>query len=141
MKLLLAHVLLGMLGRDHSIHLLAQDDWKTTKQIPKPAFGPDFAENARFRVRVLRKNLLWPLASMFSAAVVAWIAKTQFALFHLTGPQLNSSSAFLAAWAGLARLGWQGQSNSGKTSVERADAYIFHALVWLALNMGIAGNI
>lgn len=141
MKLLLVHVALAACGRQRSIDALARDDWETSTQVPKPPFGQHYVQLAEKRAKLFRKKLLWPLATMFSAAAVAWFAKNYFALFHFSGAQLNSASAFLAAWAGLARLGWEGQSNNGKTAVERADGYVFHALAWLALNLGVAGNL
>ena len=141
MKLLLVHVLLGMLGVERSIRALARDDWETSKQTPKPPYTPDIEEHVRTRVRSLRKKLLLAGFSMGSAAAAAVLARRGLALGRLSTGELGALSAFFAAWAGLARLGWATQSYRGDTSVERADGYIFHVLCWWALHLAVAGNI
>jgi hypothetical protein len=140
MRWLLGHVLFAMLGSDKAIEALARDDWNTTKQNPKPTFDPS-CEYVRLRVKLLRNRLLIAGGSMASAVAVALFARHQVALLQLSAGTLGALSAFFAAWAGLARIGWGGQSWSGNTSVERADSYVFHGLCWLALHLGVAGNL
>jgi hypothetical protein len=92
------------------------------------------------RARLLRRKFGLSALSMMSAGAAALLA---YRLQWIVVPAvwLQCLSAFFAAWAGLARLGWLGQSNDGDTAIERADAFIFHALCWLALYLAVAGNL
>lgn len=132
MRLLLVYVVLAMAGVQRAADALDEDDRKRS--------SPPVPQNTVQRARLLGKKFLIFGASMGSAIVVALIAR-QVPLIAVPATWLQCASAFFAAWAGLARLGWSGQTYKGVTAVERADALVFHVLCWLALNLAVAGNL
>src|SRR6266545_146049 len=86
------------------------------------------------RARLLRAVLLKSLTWLASAAVVRWIAE------QALPPGLTGSAAPLTllsvgafAWATLGRLGWAGQTFSGRTVIERLDEFLFRLLYWLGM--------
>lgn len=132
MRLLLVYVVLAMAGVQRAADALDEDDRKR----PPPAVPQTTVQ----RARLLGKKFIVFGASMGSAIAVALVAR-HLPLLSLPATWLQCASAFFAAWAGLARLGWSGQTYKGVTAVERADALIFHVLCWLALNLAVAGNL
>lgn len=134
------HVVGAMLGSKHSLRALASDDadanLKGQGRVLDDPERPAWIERAMpvtsIRVRALRRKLLMSFLSLASAALVGWAMKAA-GISVLSDAKLGALSVFVFAWAGLSRLGWTEQSNSGRTVIERADQRLFHALCWVGM--------
>lgn len=128
-----------MFGAEPAIRRLAAHDMALDRVAPSSEEEREKRLNesvrrVRVRVAALRKAMWNALAILIAAVGSAYLGQ-RFALFYLTGGQLGAASAFVFAWAGLSRLGWQQGSFKGSTAVERVDDLIFRFACFLGMHL------
>jgi hypothetical protein len=89
------------------------------------------------RLRLLRRRVISSVVWLASAVAAAVLA------LRLPGPRVSGSllaigSVLCFAAATLGRLGWEGQSVSGRTAPERLDRRVLWALYWLGMYLATA---
>lgn len=142
------HAFLALLGHERSVGALANAEFARELEgnVQLRASSPASQEEARApfpalvreRAKLLRTVLFLSFFSMASAVAVAvavWYTKIGIPTSTQT---LSIASAFCFAWATLGRLGWSGQSWSGRSSVEQLDQLAFHVLYWLGMYFATA---
>jgi len=88
------------------------------------------------RLALLRKRLALSFVAMASAALIGYFLRSILTV-PLPSRTLFAIGSLLAfATATLGRLGWEGQSIKGNSSVERIDQRIFHLLYWIGMCSG-----
>lgn len=89
------------------------------------------------RARLLRAVLLKSNAWLASATIAGWIAdRTLPSIVADSAAALTLLSVGAFAWATLGRLGWAGQTFSGRTVIERLDDFLFRSLYWVGMFLG-----
>ena len=98
------------------------------------SFRQELRVTTRHRAVLVRRKTAKSLVLMLTAVATGWIAHMLFrrqATAHVGGIAVLSALAF--AWGTLGRLGWEGQSIAGDTSIERIDAGLLRLLYWLGM--------
>jgi hypothetical protein len=123
---------------DHALNLSSNDQLRRARPEAQERSKQETAVNVDKRLEILRRNILWSLVILGSAATASLLVSI---LLPDRSAQcrawLGGSSLFIFAWATLGRLGWPGQSFGGNTVVERLDHCIFKTLYWLGTFLGI----
>lgn len=141
--LVVLRVLLSMAGHRSSIAWLHELQLReSTKREALGGASVQSEEEARGwvpqRVNLLRTRLVVAFLSMSSAVAAAFVVGRGLAVVRFSSAELGAASAFVFAWAGLARLGWAGASFKGDTPVERADSAIFQVMCWFGMYLAAA---
>ena len=97
------------------------------------AHQADALANLKRRVSLLRRALGISFLSMASAVAVGLVVWKLKLGIPTPAPFLAIASAFFFAWATLGRLGWNGQSWKGETSIEQLDQRLLHFFYWLGM--------
>ncbi len=121
---------------DHALSLRDNMQLKNSDKITQDQQFKDAEYQVSKRLSILRKNLFLSFLFLSSALVVAWATNTYRIGMSLSPNILAGFSVFCFAWATLGRLGWEGQSYKGNSSVEKIDNKLFFAIYWLGTYLG-----
>lgn len=96
-------------------------------------FRDDLRRGTVKRAALLRGKTMKSATLMLSAALAGWLAAG-------LGPTITGHasayallSAFVFAWGTVGRLGWEGQTIRGTTSIELLDSFLLRSLYWLGM--------
>jgi len=128
-----ARIVARLAEADFEVTKRRQPDLRKLSAAEQIRMRQESVNSTHFRMTLLRRVHSKAVTLVLSAVLVGVAAAAL--LPHMTlriRSIIGLSSVLLFGWATLARLGWNGQSLKGDTTIERLDDVWFRSLYWAA---------